>query len=133
MDFNNYTIKAQEAVQKAVETARSKRQQSVEGGHLLKGMLTVEDSIIPFMLKKLGVNVDFLEQKLNELIEGSSKVSGASGGQFFSNDMHQILERANKEAGKLKDEFITLEHLLLGLIHSKNGVGQLLKEQGVND
>lgn len=133
MDFNNYTIKAQEAVQKAVEYARGARQQSVEGGHLLKGLLTVEDSIIPFMLKKLGLNVDFLTQKLDELLDGYTRVSGAGGGQFLSNDMHLILERANKEAAKLKDEFITVEHLLLGLINSKNGVGHLLKEQGVND
>lgn len=133
MNFNNYTIKAQEAIQKASEVARESRRQSIETGHLLKALLTLEESIIPFMLKKLGVNTDFLSQKLEELIEGYPVVEGATGGQYLSNALHETLEVANKEAGKLQDEFISLEHLLMALVKSKNGVAKLLKEQGVNE
>lgn len=133
MNFNNYTLKAQEAIQKASELAKASRQQSIESGHLLKALLETEDSIIPFMLKKLGVNVDFLQTKLDEVLSGYPKVEGATGGQYLSNESHAILETANKAAGKLNDEFISLEHLLLGLINSKNGAGKLLKEQGVTE
>lgn len=133
MNFNNYTLKAQEAVQKSVELAKSHKQQSVETGHLLKALLQEEESIIPYMLKKLGVNLPFLIQKVDEKIASYPQVSGASGGQFLSNDLHEVLETANQEAGKYQDEFISTEHLLLGLIQSKNGVGILLKEQGVSE
>ena len=133
MNFNNYTIKAQEAIQKAGDIAKKSGQHAIETGHLLKSLLSLEESIIPFMLKKLGVNVGFFEQKLDELLEGYPKVSGASGGQYLSNDLHRTLETANNEAGKLNDEFVSLEHLLLALVKSKNGVAKLLKEQGVND
>ncbi|MDW3648265.1 MAG: ATP-dependent chaperone ClpB [Bacteroidia bacterium] len=133
MNFNNYTLKAQEAIQKASELAKASRQQSIESGHLLKALLETEDSIIPFMLKKLGVNVDFLQTKLEEVLAGYPKIEGATGGQYLSNESHAILETANKAAGKLNDEFISLEHLLLGLINSKNGAGKLLKEQGVSE
>ena len=131
MNFNQYTLKAQEAIQQAAEVAKAQQQQSVEGGHLLRALLDGEESIVPFMLKKLGVNLDFLNQKLAELLDAYPKVSGATGGQYLSNDLHRILEAANQEAGKLQDEFISLEHLLLGLVQSRNGVAQLLKEQGV--
>ncbi|MEL6847997.1 MAG: Clp protease N-terminal domain-containing protein, partial [Bacteroidota bacterium] len=133
MNFNNYTLKAQESIRQASELAKANRQQSVEAGHLLKALLELEDSIIPFMLKKLGVNINFLQQKLDEVLAAYPKPDGATGGQFLSQDAHQILERANKEAGKLEDEFISLEHLFLGLIHSSNGIAKLLKEQGVTD
>ncbi|MEO0899065.1 MAG: ATP-dependent chaperone ClpB [Bacteroidota bacterium] len=133
MNLNQYTIKAQEAIQKAGEIARDNRQSQMEGGHLLKGMLQVEDSIVPFILKKIGVNTGFFTQKVDELLETYPKVSGATGQIYVSGDLHQILERANKEAGKLKDEFISLEHLMLGMLNSKNGVAKLLKEQGISE
>ncbi|MCB0838307.1 MAG: AAA family ATPase, partial [Bacteroidetes bacterium] len=133
MNFNNYTIKSQEAIQKAGEVAKVSGQHAIETGHLLKSLLDMEESIIPFMLKKLGVNLGFLTQKLDELLEGYPKVSGATGGQYLSNDLHRVLESANNEAGKLNDEFVSLEHLLLALAKSRNGVAKVLKEQGVSE
>ena len=133
MNFNQYTLKAQEAIQKAGEIAKTNQQQSIEGGHLLRALLEVDESIVPFILKKLGVNISFLDQKLQELLDGYPKVSGATGGQYLSNDLHTILEAANQAAGKLKDEFISVEHFLLGLVKSKNGVAHLLKDQGVTE
>ncbi|MDX2246323.1 MAG: ATP-dependent chaperone ClpB [Bacteroidia bacterium] len=133
MNFNNYTLKAQEAIQRASEWAKDSRRQAIETGHLLKALLQLEESIVPFMLRKIGVNIDFLDQKMDELLEGYPKVEGATGGSYLSNDLHATLETANKEAGRLQDEFITLEHLLLALVKSKNGVAKLLKEQGVTE
>ncbi|MEO1418861.1 MAG: ATP-dependent chaperone ClpB [Bacteroidota bacterium] len=133
MNLNQYTIKAQEAIQRSSEVAKEYRQSQIEGGHLLKSLIELEESIIPFMLKKLGVNVDFLSSKVEELLQTYPKVEGATGGQYLSNDLHAILEAANKAAGKYQDEFISLEHLLLGLVKSKNGVAKLLREQGVSE
>ncbi len=133
MNLNQYTLKAQEAIQRAADIAKENKQTQIEGGHLLKALLDTEDSIVPFMLKKIGINTGFLDQKLRELLDSYPKVSGARGGQFLSNDLHAILEAANKAAGKLKDEFITLEHILLGMLKSKNGVAKLLKEQGISE
>ncbi|MCI4670518.1 MAG: ATP-dependent chaperone ClpB [Bacteroidia bacterium] len=133
MNLNQYTLKAQEAIQRSSEIAKENLQTQIEGGHLLKALLEVEDSIVPFILKKIGLNVNFMEQKLEDLLKSYPKATGASGGQFLSNDLHLILESANKEAGKLKDEFITLEHIFLGMLKSKNGVAKLLKEQGVRE
>ncbi len=133
MNFNQYTIKAQEAIQQAAELAKANQQQAIEGGHVLKAMLTAEESLAPFMLKKVGVNLDFLQGKVDELIASYPKVSGATGGQYLSQDLNAILEAANQAAGKLNDEFVSVEHLLLGMVQSKNGVAKLLKEQGVSE
>ncbi len=133
MNLNNYTLKAQEAIQQAAEIAKEYKQQAVETGHLLKALLEAEESIIPYILKKLGVNPGFLAQKLTEKIDSYPKVTGATGGQYISNDLHQVLEEANKEAGTYQDEFISIEHLLLALVKTGNGVGTLLKEQGISE
>ncbi|TAE46128.1 MAG: ATP-dependent chaperone ClpB [Bacteroidetes bacterium] len=133
MNFQNYTLKAQEAVQKAISIAKENRQQTVEGPHLLRSLLELEEGIAPFILKKLGVNLDFLTQKTQEQIEKTPKVTGASGGQYFSNEMHETLEMANQEAGRMGDEFVSLEHLLLATLKSKGAASLLLKEQGVTE
>jgi ATP-dependent Clp protease ATP-binding subunit ClpB len=132
MNFNNYTLKAQEAVQKAADVAKAGGQQAVQTGHLFKAMLESEDGLVKFMLKKLGVNVDFFSKKLEEVIGTYPKATGATGGQYLSNDLHAVLEEANQIAGKMQDEFVSLEHLMLGMVKAKNGVGSLLKEQGVS-
>lgn len=133
MNFNNYTIKAQESIQRASDVAKELRHQSIENAHLLKALLVLDESIIPFMLRKIGVNTTFLGKKLDEYLETYPKIDGATGGSYLSNDLHATLEIANKEAGRLQDEFITLEHLLIALVKSKNGVASLLKEQGVTE
>ena len=133
MDFNNYTLKAQEAVQEAARVAKSQKQQAIEPGHLLKALLETDESVVPYVLRKLGINTNFLSQKLEDILSKYPQVSGATGGQYLSNDLHQSLETANEIAGKWEDEFITVEHLLVALVRSKNGVGTLLKEQGISE
>ena len=133
MNLNNYTLKAQEAIEKAASLARENKQQSIETGHLLSAMIQVEDSVIPFMLKKLGVNLPYLQQKLDETLAAYPKVTGATGSQYLGSDAHKVVETANQEAGKLGDEFISLEHLLLGLLIQNLGAAKLLKELGVSE
>jgi len=131
MNFNNYTLKAQESVQKAIQIAQNNRQPAIEAGHLLKALLLTDESIIPFILKKLGINLPFLQEKLDQIIETYPKISGGNSQPYLAPKAHQIFEVANTEAGKQNDEFITMEHLLLGLIMTQNEIGKLLKEQGV--
>ncbi len=133
MNLNNYTLKAQEAIEKAASLARENKQQSIETGHLLSAMIQVEDSVIPFMLKKLGVNLPYLQQKLDETLAAYPKVTGATGNQYLGSDAHKVVETANQEAGKLGDEFISLEHLLLGMLIQNLGAAKLLKELGVSE
>jgi ATP-dependent Clp protease ATP-binding subunit ClpB len=131
MNLNNYTIKAQEAVQRAQEIAKRNSQQAMQPGHIFQAILESEDGLAVFMLKKLGVNVDFVKQKLDEVVQQYPKATGAAGGQYLSNELHAVLEEANQAAGKLQDEFVSIEHMMLGLVKAKNGVGALMKEQGV--
>jgi len=131
MNFNNYTIKSQEALQQAVSIAQDQGQQAVESGHLLKGLLSLDDSIVLNLLKKMGVNTQFVAQKVNELIAAYPKVRG--GGQaYLSNEMQNLLSSAEKEAKKAKDEYVSVEFLLLAMVSQKNKAGSLLKDQGVD-
>lgn len=133
MNFNNYTIKSQEAIQLAVEIAKKNNQQAVEGEHLLLALLSGEENITHTLLKKLGVNVPFVSQKVQDLIDALPKVTGASGGQYLGGHMNEILAAADKEAGKAGDEYVSLEFLLLAIIQSKSKAGSLLKDQGVTE
>ncbi|MBX7241718.1 MAG: ATP-dependent chaperone ClpB [Bacteroidia bacterium] len=133
MNFNHFTLKSQEAVQKSADVAKENKHQTIEPAHLLKSLLDSEESIVPFMLKKLDVNPPFLKKKLQELIDSYPKVTGAVGSQYFGSTLHAVFETANQEAGKLEDEFVSIEHLLLALIKSSNGVGKLLKEMGITE
>lgn len=133
MTFNHFTLKSQEAVQKAADIAKESKHQTVEPAHLLKALLDSEENIVPYMLKKLDVNPPFLKKKLQALIDDYPKVTGAIGSQYFGSSLHSVFETANQEAGKLEDEFVSIEHLLLALIKSSNGVGKLLKELGVSE
>ena len=133
MNFNHFTLKSQEAVQKAAEVAKENKHQTIEPAHLLKALLDTEESVVPFILKKLDINQPFLTKKLIELIESYPKVTGATGSQYFSSNLHSLFEIANQEAGKLGDEFVSVEPLLLALIKSSDGVGKLLKEMGMKE
>ena len=133
MDFNNYTLKSQEAVQKAANIAKNATRQAVETAHLMLALLQMEESIVPYFFKKMDVNIPFFTKKLQELMDTFPKVTGASGGQHLSNNLHKALEIANQEAGKMQDEFVSVEHLLLGLAKSEDSLSKLMKEQGVRE
>ncbi|GGD83770.1 ATP-dependent chaperone ClpB [Planktosalinus lacus] len=129
MNFNKFTIKSQEAVQQAQQLAQSLEHQQIEPEHLLKAMLEVDENVIPFLLKKLNVNIQTLKQILDASIKGFPKVSG--GQLMLSRTTQSALNDASILAEKRKDEFVSIEHLLLGLFKSGGKVAQLLKDQGM--
>jgi ATP-dependent Clp protease ATP-binding subunit ClpB len=133
MNLNQFTLKAQQAIQDAVEVARQNGQQALEPLHLLKTLLESEDSSVPFLLKKLEVNLNYLQQKTDEALKGLPKVEGPSGGQYLGPELNSLVEIATREAGKLKDEYVSLEHLLLATAKGKDKAAQLLKDQGVTE
>ncbi len=129
MNFNNFTIKSQEAVQKATEIATAQQNQAIETSHLLKGMLMVDENVIPYLLKKLNVNLDNFLPALDRIIDSYPEVSG--GEQFLSNDATKALQKASALAQEFKDEFVSIEHLLLGILSVNDRTSKLLKENGV--
>jgi ATP-dependent Clp protease ATP-binding subunit ClpB len=133
MNLNNLTIKSQEALQEAAEIAKSQGQQAIEPAHLAKALLQSDESVIPHLFKKLGVNNSFLSQKLDDIIATYPKVSGATGGQYLSSDGYKVMDFADKIAGEFKDEFVSLEHLLMGMLKVGDKTAQLFKDQGVNE
>ncbi len=131
MNFNNFTIKAQEAIQKASEIAQGNQQQAIETAHLLKGLLTVDENVVSYVLKKLNVNLNSLEQNLTTAIDKLPKVSG--GEVYLSSSANSALQKAQSYLKEFKDDFVSVEHLLLGVLAANDGTAKLLKEQGVNE
>lgn len=130
MDLNKFTIKAQETVQKAQQIAQASGHQSIEAGHLISGMLQDDNQVVDYLLSKQGVNVDYLKKEIEELMQSYPKVSG--GNMHISQSLGRILNDAMNEAQNLKDDFVSVEHLLLALSKSNDKAAQLLKDQGVN-
>ena len=133
MNFQKFTIKSQEAVQNAQEIASSYNNQAIEPDHLLAALVQDSEGVVVPILQKLGANLNFIKIKLNELIERLPKVSGSGlGNQGVSQSLGSVFERAQKEAQDLHDEYISTEHLLLGLVDaSDSAAGKLLRDQGV--
>ena len=131
MDFKNFTIKAQEAVQKATELAGANEQQAIETGHLLKALLQNDENTLAFLGKKVGANMANLGQRLDALVAAYPKVSG--GSPYLSNDAAQAVTRANEQMRGMGDEFVSVEHLLLGILGGRDSVATLLKDNGFTE
>jgi len=131
MNFNNFTIKSQEAVQKAIEIAAAKQNQAIETSHILKGMIMDDSDSIPFLLKKLNVNLDVFTTALDSIIDSYPKVSG--GERHLSADATKALEKATTLSQESKDEFVSLEILLLGILSVNDRTSRLLRENGVTE
>lgn len=132
MNFNKFTIKSQEAVQNAQEIASSYSHQAIEPEHLLAALIQDSGGIVVPILQKVGANVNFIKIKINEALERLPKVQGAGlGNQHLSPALLQLFEAAQKEAEQLKDEYISTEHLLLGMLAGKSTAARLLTDQGV--
>ncbi len=129
MNLEKFTIKAQEALQQAQQLAAQGEQQSIEPGHVLKGMLSVDENVLPFLFKKSGITRDVIESGINDLIRSYPKVAG--GKQYISDDTSKVLQKATSMAQSLSDEFISLEHLFLALLDSKEKTGRFLREKGM--
>ena len=132
MNLNNFTIKSQEAVQQAQQIATTTGNQSIETGHLLKGLLETDENVISFLLKKLNANPSRIEQTLDAMIKAYPKVSG-DGGQYLSNSANQALNKAQSFLKEFGDEFVSVEHLLLGLLSAGDNTSTLLKDAGINE
>ena len=131
MNFNNFTIKAQEAIQQASEIAQGNQQQAIETAHLLKGLLTVDENVVSYVLKKLNVNLNILNQHLDSQIEKFPKVTGSS--PYLTSGSNSALQKAQSYLKEFKDEFVSVEHLLLGILSVSDNTSKLLKDQGVNE
>ncbi len=131
MNFNNFTIKSQEAIQQAVTIATMNGQQAVENGHILKSILQVDDSVTPFILKKLGINEQVFSKTLDSIVNSYPKVSG--GQPYLSNSANQTVAKANSYLQEFKDEFVSIEHLLLGILASGDSVSKMMKDLGVTE
>ncbi len=128
MNFNNYTIKSQEALQKATEIASGNQHQVIDTGHLIKAILQSDESLISFLLKKLGANKNSIEIEVDAIINGYPNVTG--GQPYLSNDAAKALQNAEKQLKEFGDEFVAVEHIILGLIDGSDKVSQLLKNEG---
>jgi len=131
MNFTNYTIKAQEAIYKAQDIATALQHQAIEPAHILKGMLTVDDNVTPFLLKKLNIKILIVSQALDKIIDSFPKIVG--GKIYLSNNSTYVLQRAESFMKEFKDDYISIEHILLGLISTNDVVAQLLKDAGANE
>ncbi len=129
MNFEKFTIKSQEALQKSAEIATSQQQQAIEPGHILKAILETDENVSNYLFKKLNVNETILDTKLQETLNSYPRVSGQQ--PYLSTASNTILQHAEKELREFKDEFIAIEHLLLAILASKDKVASLLKDAGV--
>ena len=132
MNFNNLTIKAQEALQRAQQIAMERQQQAIEPAHLLKGILEVDDSLAPFLFKKLGVNFEVVKKAVDSMVQSYPKVL-SGGAQHLSRSTTQVLHKANSYLKTFGDDFIALEHLLLAILATKDSVSQMLKDSGIDE
>ncbi|WP_343486113.1 ATP-dependent chaperone ClpB [Allomuricauda sp. d1] len=131
MNLNNYTIKSQEAIQQAQLLAQEFGHQQIENEHLYKAMGTVDENVLPFILKKLNVNAAMVDQILDKELKSLPKVSG--GDIMLSREAGKTLNEASIVAKKMNDDFVSVEHLLLALFKSKSKIAQILKDQGVTE
>ena len=129
MNYNNFTIKAQEALQKAITLAQTANQQIIEPTHLLKALMLVGENITSFLFNKLGVNARNLELALDREIESYPKVSG--GDPMLSRETNAVMQKAADFASKMGDQYVSLEHLLLAILSEKSTASQMLKDAGV--
>ncbi|HJU45214.1 MAG TPA: ATP-dependent chaperone ClpB, partial [Chitinophagaceae bacterium] len=131
--LNNFTIKSQETIQGAQQIAFNKQQPNIETEHLLKALLTDEDSPINFLLKKNNINVGFVESKLDESINKLPRVQSGDPAQTVSRELNNVLLRAPNTLKTFGDEFISVEHLLLALLQGNDNTAKLLKDAGLTE
>ena len=131
MNLNNFTIKAQEAVQKASEIASGNQQQAIETAHLLKGLLSVDENVISYLFKKLNINSNRITEVIDAQLQSFPKVSGSE--IYLSSGANAALQKGMTYLKEFKDEFVSVEHLLLGLLSTSDKVSTILKDAGMNE
>lgn len=132
MNFNNFTIKSQEAVQEAIDYAQGVGQQAIEAVHLLYGVMKVGENVTNFIFQKLGMNAGQIALVVDKQIESLPKVSGG-GNPYLSREANEVLQKATGYAKDMGDEYVSLEHILLALLAVKSTVSTLLKDAGMTE
>ena len=131
MNFNNFTIKSQEAIQQAQQLAQEMGHQQIENEHIFKAITMVDENVTPFLLKKLNINVNLFNQILDKSLESFPKVSG--GDIMLSREAGKTVNEASSIAKKMEDEYVSIEHLILAIFKSSSKVAQILKDQGATE
>ncbi|WP_299317522.1 ATP-dependent chaperone ClpB [uncultured Maribacter sp.] len=131
MNINNFTIKSQEAIQQAQLIAQNNGHQQIENEHLFKALTEVEENVMPFLIKKLGINFSLVQQILEKELLSFPKVEG--GDLQFSREASKTLNEASIIAKKMEDEYVSIEHLFLAILKSKSKISQILKDQGATE
>ncbi len=131
MNLNNFTIKSQEAIQQAIQLATIEGNQAIENGHILSAIIEVDENVLPFILKKLSVNGPVFNKTLESIVKSYPKVSG--GQPYLSNGSNQTIAKATNYLKEFKDEYVSIEHLLLGLLVSGDTVSGMMKDAGFNE
>jgi len=133
MNFNQYTIKAQEVVQRAIQIAQSNQQQAVETGHVLKAILEEDPNTSQFLAKKGNVSLPTLNTKLEVIINGYPRVAGVANTEYLSNDLNSAFQKAQSYLKEFGDEFISIELMYLGLSVGKDSTAKLMQEVGFKE
>ena len=133
MNLNNFTIKAQEAIGKAQQLAFNGSNPTIDTDHLLKALLAEEDSLVEFLLKKNNVNVPFVDGKLDEALQKLPKTGGGEPAQSISRELNSAILHAGSDLKQFGDEFVSVEHLLLGILQGKDNAATLLKDAGLTE
>ncbi|WP_405604587.1 ATP-dependent chaperone ClpB [Polaribacter sp. Asnod1-A03] len=131
MNFNNYTTKSQETIQMAQQIAQGFGHNQIENEHIFKALTQVDENVLPFLLKKLNINNQVIEQILDKQLESFPKVSGAE--LMISREASKTLTEASVIAKKMNDDYVSIEHLILAIFKSKSNIAQVLKDQGVTE
>ncbi|MBD8347229.1 ATP-dependent chaperone ClpB [Dysgonomonas sp. HGC4] len=131
MNFNNFTIKSQETLQKAIEIVRERNQQAVETSHILLSAILTGDNIVNFLFQKQGVNPQNLTILLERQIESYPKVMG--GEPYLSRESNAALQKASDLAKKMDDQYVSIEHILLGILAEKSTASQIMKDAGITE
>ena len=133
MNINSLTIKAQEALQSAVNLAKERGQQAVEPMHLLSVLIAEDDSLSAFLLGRVGVNVRSLREEARKAVEAIPRVSGGNGEQYFSGDTSKVIQRAVDFTRNFNDKYASVEHLLLALVAERGAAADMLKRGGATE
>ncbi|WP_026777826.1 ATP-dependent chaperone ClpB [Polaribacter sp. Hel_I_88] len=131
MNFSNYTTKSQETIQMAQQIAQSFGHNQIENEHIFKALTQVDENVLPFLLKKLNINIDIVNQIVDKQLESLPKVSGAE--LMISREAGKTLTEASVIAKNMKDDYVSIEHLILAIFKSKSNIAQVLKDQGVTE
>ncbi len=131
MDLSKFTIKSQEAIQEAQNLALTNQNQAIESGHLLKAIFNVDENVLPFLLKKLSVNVEIFEKALDQVIKSYPKVEGAS--LYMNRSASEALNHAQQKSKKWGDDYISLEHIVMGILAGNDNIARMMKDNGITE